>query len=249
MSDEADRLERLENAVQELRNDFDSMAPAIVRLVSIEGDIQALIKQLEVLNGDAGAVSAEQIPVMEESALNQTTIPAQSLDAPVPPLNITADEETQTGALDPPPVQEPIPAPYMPPLAPAPVVVATPPPAAPPVTPRNSGTSVLAVRVGEHPGKIRIVLDVSGKSPAFTADLDNNEKILVVELPETGWTAEAQKAFTGNPLLSLYRIEKLGENGTMMILQLKGTSSIGYKAASNNPDGTSKVVIDLNTAK
>jgi hypothetical protein len=47
MSDEADRLDRLENAVQELRNDFDTITPAITRLVAIEGDIQKLITQLD----------------------------------------------------------------------------------------------------------------------------------------------------------------------------------------------------------
>jgi hypothetical protein len=100
------------------------------------------------------------------------------------------------------------------------------------------------MRVGEHPGKLRIVLDIRGRTP-YTADLDNNEKILVVELPKAAWTAERQKNFTDNPLISSYRTEAMEDGGTMLILQLKSASSIGYKAAIDNPDGGSRIVIDL----
>lgn len=43
------RLDRLESAVQDFRNDFDSVSPSINRLVAIEKDIQDLVGQLEIL--------------------------------------------------------------------------------------------------------------------------------------------------------------------------------------------------------
>ncbi len=42
-----ERVDRLENAVQKIKEDFDVMAPSVVRLVAIEKDIKKLVKQLE----------------------------------------------------------------------------------------------------------------------------------------------------------------------------------------------------------
>ena len=50
------RIKRVENAVVELRRDFDAMMPAIARLVGVEQDMQNLTKQLGlVLQNDNGA--------------------------------------------------------------------------------------------------------------------------------------------------------------------------------------------------
>ncbi len=44
-----ERVDRLENTVQQIKDDFDAVTPAVVRLVAIEKDIQGLIGQLETL--------------------------------------------------------------------------------------------------------------------------------------------------------------------------------------------------------
>lgn len=232
------RFIRLENAVQELRNDFDAMAPAIVRLVSIEKDIQNLIAQLDVLTG--GAVSAPA-PSVESSQLE---VSAPSQPAPIPAAISNAQEiaaasstELETPApstLDTIPEATSAPAQIVP-QAPAPAPAAT-----------SSGTFVKDVRVGAHPGKMRIVLDLKGRSK-FNADLDNAEHILVIELPDTAWNAANTKDFSGNPLLSSYRTSPLDNGaGTMLILQLKKSSDITYKTSIADPDGvSSRIVIDL----
>src|SRR5262245_20273637 len=56
VSDEDARFRRLEDAVQALRNDFDTVTPSIVRLVAIEGDINNLVGQLETLTGTEAPV-------------------------------------------------------------------------------------------------------------------------------------------------------------------------------------------------
>lgn len=250
LSSEVSRLDRLENAVQELRNDFDAMSPAIVRLVAIEKDIQNLISQLEVLTGDAPSAPVDPI----DSAMLDDERSIAPLEAPIPlppdpkdvvvePFPVPAHPQQTPSAQEPaaapavsaPPVMETASAPPPP--------AAKEPAAAPPVL-AGDGPAVTAMRVGEHPGKIRIVLDMRGKT-AFTADLDNAEKILVVELPKAAWSAESQKSFPGNPLLSSYRTEATADGGTMLILQLKSASSIGYKASIDNPGGGSRIVIDL----
>ena len=251
LSSEVDRLDRLENAVQELRNDFDAMAPAIVRLVAIEKDIQNLIAQLDVLTGNAPAAPVDPI----DSAMLDDERSVTPLEAPIPPPPDPKDVVIEPFPVpahpqQTPSAQEPTAVPSSP-AVPAAVEGAAPPPAAAkePVAPQpaaagGDGPAVTAMRVGEHPGKIRIVLDMRGKT-AFTADLDNKEKILVVELPKAAWNAESQKSFSGNPLLSSYRTEATADGGTMLILQLKSASSIGYKASIDSPDGGSRIVIDL----
>ena len=48
-----ERFERLEAAVQALRDDYDTTAPAVNRLMAIEQEIQGLVEQLQVLvDGD-----------------------------------------------------------------------------------------------------------------------------------------------------------------------------------------------------
>ncbi len=47
IKDPIDRIKRLENAVLELRRDYDATLPSIKRLVGIEKDMQTLMGQLE----------------------------------------------------------------------------------------------------------------------------------------------------------------------------------------------------------
>lgn len=257
---EVDRIDRLENAVQELRNDFDAMAPAIVRLVSIEKDLQNLIGQLDMLTSGTAA----PVPPIEESALDAAE-PVQPVGVPLPPVadapppaETEASPASSENAQPQIPAQEPAAAPVSgtsaPETATAPPTAITPPVAAPAAAPpppaqaspaAANGTAVQAVRLGEHPGKVRIVLDVNGKT-SYTADLDNGEKILVVELPEAAWNAGTQQAFSGNPVLASYTTESMGSAGTRLIFVLKTGTSIAYKSAMNTPDGNgSKIIIDL----
>lgn len=64
LRDKDDRLDRLENAVQDIHNDFSKMLPAINRLISIEGDIKELHKQLSILvdNGSLDEESKQAKP-------------------------------------------------------------------------------------------------------------------------------------------------------------------------------------------
>lgn len=89
----------------------------------------------------------------------------------------------------------------------------------------TSGNIIKGIRVGQHPGKIRIVFDVTTRMP-FKVDLDNNEHLLLIELPEGQWQgAETSKSFGKTPLLDSFRAEPSG-NGTRAILQLKGNTRI-----------------------
>ena len=65
IKDPVERIKRVENAVVEMRRDFDQTLPAIKRLVAVEKDMQTLMVQLESLlsgNADDATVSGAMAP-------------------------------------------------------------------------------------------------------------------------------------------------------------------------------------------
>ena len=112
--------------------------------------------------------------------------------------------------------------------------------------PKNSGgVHVKELRTGIHPGKVRLVLDVSAKTD-FSVDIDNSEKLLIVELPASGWKGPIEKNFKKSKLLNSYRVNSFGHNGSILIVQLKKGSSILHKGAIPAAKGKPhRIVIDL----
>ncbi len=83
----------------------------------------------------------------------------------------------------------------------------------------SSGANVTSVRFGQHPGKTRVVLDVSADSP-FSINVDNSEKLLIVELPSTGWETTASRMIK-NPFLGSYKAQPGANGGTILAFELK----------------------------
>ena len=80
-----ERLDRLERAVQELRNDFDTVSPSIKRLMAIEADIQELIGELRQLSSQP-AMAAPPPRVNRAPEIIRTQKPAiQRTAKPVSP--------------------------------------------------------------------------------------------------------------------------------------------------------------------
>lgn len=226
-----ERLDRLERAVQDMRNEFNNVEPSIRRLMAIEGDIQNLIAELQELSEDPSmAKPLRPQPVAE-------------------PMPLTPKQPTKTV---PKPIKtRPAPTASVEPVAIVPVTAPTA-AAAPTTAPAqtfsrpdpNGNTGVYSVRVGEHPGKTRIVLDV-GTKQTFRTDIDNNEKIMIVELPDAQWSAAKSQNFGKSPFISSYKVEETGD-GHMMIFQLKNKAKIGYEAEIGSVNGQGRrIVIDL----
>ena len=93
----------------------------------------------------------------------------------------------------------------------------------------------------------RIVLDVSAKAN-FHADLDNDEHLLVIELPDSGWDAAKAAPSLDSPLVKSWNVEAMdGGKGSRLILQLKGPARIAGQVTM--PGSPFKVVIDLAAVK
>jgi hypothetical protein len=113
-----------------------------------------------------------------------------------------------------------------------------------PVT--GGALQVSGIRVGEHPGKTRLVLDVTGPSK-FTADVDTAENLMVVELPGAGWGAATNKSFGNSPLLKGYSVQPSGD-GSRLVLELKKPAKLTMKSAlPPNEQYGHRIVFDLAT--
>jgi hypothetical protein len=105
------------------------------------------------------------------------------------------------------------------------------------------------VRLGEQPGgKIRMVLDLTGKAD-YRFDIDNEEKLLLVELPKTGWSGETGRTLAGNPLIQSYNVQETGSGGSRMIVTLRKGAKVTYNSLLLPAGGSGyRVVLDLQAA-
>lgn len=225
------RIDRLEGAVTAMHRDLKILAPSMQRLALIETDLQDLVEQLEaVLQEEGGTAPApaayapppQMLPASEPS-VGEEEFAGSTGPVPVVP----AQQQTVTPAHQPTPI---------PSAAAAPVSVAL----------QAGALQASGLRLGDHPGKTRIVIDMNG-TPAYKHDLDNAEKIFVIELPNTTWTGPANKSFS-SPLIQSYTVQPMDNNGgTRIVLVLKKTAAVSYqdtlKPASDSPHH--RLVIDL----
>ncbi len=120
--------------------------------------------------------------------------------------------------------------------------------ARPMAAPADGSSVVSGIRTGEHPGMVRIVFDVTSKNTKYTADLDNEENILVIELPNARWKTPTDfENFRSMPVLKSYKVDTFNNGaGNIFVLQLKKSTEIikqgKYPALSG---GGERIVIDL----
>lgn len=85
LSDNNARFSRLENAVTDLRREFESFKPAITRLVAVESDIQDLIKQLDMLlQNEPPPAPMPAVQPMVPNAPPQQLTPQDTAPPPAP---------------------------------------------------------------------------------------------------------------------------------------------------------------------
>jgi hypothetical protein len=260
ITDPIERIKRLENAVIEMRRDFDAVLPSIVHLVAVEQDMQNLSKQLGTLlqnepQSDAAAPGGEEAvarPLSPPGPTPGTASPVPLAAIPVSPVVATPAAATPA---PPNPSPEPV-APQTKPPVPAPALIPPAPAPAPKASSggkaeetKNTGLHVRTLRIGEHPDKTRLVLDASGPA-AYQADLDNDENLLIVELPGAGWAGTKEGSSAKSPLIKSWSVQPL-ENGkgNRLIIQLKKAALIISQSTLPPGNGNPfKIVIDLKPA-
>lgn len=95
-----------------------------------------------------------------------------------------------------------------------------------PPTKGESTATVTGLRIGEHADKTRLVFDLKAPAkPEFTYDLDNAEKVLLVDLGEIGWTA-AEKGAPKSPMIAGWSAQKSASGGASVAIELKKSAKI-----------------------
>lgn len=221
VKDPDQRMARMEKAVQELRNDFDTVMPAMVRMVAMENNLRDLVEQLKTINGNHhnGEAAGTATPpadgsapaVVPDKVASDTEVPADAAKAPETPAaaadagdKAPAAPEIAATAATPPP---------------APVATTTAPIAPPAYTAPTLG-KVSGVRVGDHLDMSRIVIDMSAKT-AYTAELNKEGTKLIISAPQVAWEAAASATMPKSKLIAGYKYE----NG-VMIVDLKQPAEI-----------------------
>jgi hypothetical protein len=236
-----ERFNRVENAVLDLRKELEIYKPSIVRLAATESDIQNLIKELEVL-------------------LQETPSPRPPLDLSGGGANAEPDRTMQSVMSD---IGQVKPQPVAPPQAykqsePPPKIAHTPPaasastvPAQKPATTQvknyDGRPTALNFRVGKHDDMLRIAFDTNVDTP-FNIELDNDENLILMELPQAFWDGKNEQSFPNSALLQTLSVEPTnGGKGSMVIISLKKDTKI-LQRKHLSPDKTSdyhRVYFDL----
>ena len=227
IKDTGDRFNRVEDAVKDLRKEFDGYKPSIVRLAAVESDIQNLIKELEVLLQETPTPQQQPtslLPESERAQLQVTQLDEQNISPPEKVVPHKTESIKTATPKKPPPKASP----------PSEKVI-------------KSGNVAQNLRVGEHADKLRIVIDTN-KTFNYSIDIDNEEKLIIVEIPDAKWVGKDSVQFGSSALLDSYTVEPINDDkGTMIILSLKKATSI-LKKSNLKPDSTSpfhRIYFDL----
>lgn len=237
-----ERMERLETAVQTLRDDFDKVSPAINRLIAIEQEIQTLVDQLQVLvEGENPTLDTSSIPPVSEQALADTAISPDAASAaapsvePPPPPAAPQSIIPETQPISPPPT----------PVVPTPTGVPAPAAPASAAAAPLSGDGLRNVRIADHDSKTRIVLETSSNI-AYTADIDP-EQILIVSLASGGASVDSASIKPKSSLIGSVDITPQNGGGMIVAMPLsKATKILGkgvLQPDSQNPNY--RIYIDL----
>lgn len=205
-----DRIAKLEQTVGSLRSDYDRIMPAFASLNTTNERIQTLLDEIERDTGRRPAAAVTPATSVAETT-TVTTTTAAPLSAP--PAALTAPASATTVKTE---------------TVKTETVKVETPAAAPAHAASTSGANVTGVRIGEHGTKTRFVLDLSTKTkPEFKYDLDNAEKLLLVDLPSMGWVGnQSGKGGTAAPLVQGWNVQKGVSGGSTLAIQLKKNARI-----------------------
>lgn len=239
------RMKRLEDSVQTLRSDFDTVVPSLVRMVSMEKDIKELIKQLQKLTGEMPApeIGMEQGEPVSNLTLNEADQADHAQESRMgPPAPVTAASPAPEMTQEPP---EAPPPPFIEPQAGSPEKTTDDavPTGNAPAAGHVEG-NVEAVRVGDHGETTRIVLDMTAK-PAYTTAMQNDGTRLVVEVWDMAWTAASRQTLPGNTRVLNYRYE----NGKAFFDLSAPSRIVTQKILPGDGGKGGKLVIDIAKAE
>ncbi len=104
---------------------------------------------------------------------------------------------------------------------------------------------VTKLRLGRHPGKTRLVIDLTS-APVFDYQLNNEKNLLVVNLPEAQWDARSKKVFANHPLVLAYIAKSNPDGGTVLAIKLRRDIKVVFESVYKpSKSGGHRIVLDI----
>ena len=207
------RLLRMERAVSGLRRDLNKLLPPLSNLIVSDTRLDRVIR--EIAAQPSGGSGQEPGPfAAHDSAFAPVTV-SPSLQGQTRPSASLVPQPQKASA----PPMDAMSKAYKKPAKASQKRKASKPHS------HAGAKGVRAVRIGTYPNRTRLVLDVAKKSP-FQFDIDNNEKLMIVELPSSPWSAAAQRTLSSNPLVAGYTAQDNGSGGTVLVIELKKPAKV-----------------------
>ena len=264
-----ERLARLEQSVLEMQGNYEKLGPAFASLNTTNARIQALLNEIEKEKGKKIAVAEAPAPVAlapsttttvtttktpamkTETVKVEETIPPTGIVMPAGSVSKANAEPVKTVTNTTTTVTTPAAAPPLSsfkeqPSAEEARAEAERQTAAKAAPAAGNANSVTGVRIGEHGNKTRLVFDLNSNSkPSFKYDLDNAEKILLVEMPSAGWSGRASGK-PQSPLIESWNATEEASGGSSVAIQLKKDARVisteFLKAEGKDP---ARLVVDI----
>ena len=226
-----ERLDRLEATVLAMQTDLQTLAPSMQRMAVVEKDLAAAVAELrDILSQQNATPKAEPKPAVKAAPkpAPKAAAPVAKAETPAPVIKTQSDGVAgailpDSGGISTPAASSSASA----------KIAAT-----------EAGPAIRALRLGEHGARTRLVFDVTTK-PAYRTDLDNNEKLLIVEIDGAEWAGKIPAALS-SPMIQSYSVQEM-ENGARFIVLLKKAARISYQDVLNpeRANGPYRLVLDL----
>lgn len=111
---------------------------------------------------------------------------------------------------------------------------------------RDRGAAIQGVRLGEHPDKTRIVVDVS-EDVSFRAWMQDENHVLVMLVEDSHVATQRGKVLRGHPLVKAYGFRQGDDGAQEFIVTFKKPVNLTYKAKlePNSTYQNYRIVVDL----
>ena len=220
---DGDKITRLEQQIAALEKEVAANRPKIAKIDIMEQKFKDLSLGLDRIDATYNMQPTQAAPVVaaKSAVLAPVVKPVSPPVAVVPPK--PPEKMAEKPAAKPP-------APDRKAEAPKPAAVGK--------------KAVNDLRIGEKKEYSRLVLDL-GQSVKVNYDIDNDEKILLIDIPGFTWVAAKTKTFPKSLLIASYQAST-DESGAHLVVQLKGPAKVANYSNIEATGGKSpRAVLDI----
>jgi hypothetical protein len=231
------RFQSMEQQIAVMRQDMEHIAPLLGRLSIIEKSMRELSSALNNAYGATPQPAQNTMPqqpqmmpapTMPQAPAYNTGVPMATNTLPGSPAIMPMHNQQQTNMAP----TNAAPKPYIPAVKKAPPKTVT-------------IASVKGIRFGKYKGQDRVVLDLTAAAK-FRYDLDNSEKLLIIDLPSASWSAQMAKKITSSGAIAAYNAQPGANGGTQLIFSLKKNARVSQaRALPPNQQYGHRIFIDI----